>query len=374
VFLRGKVYWAKIKGPDGRWRNQSLGTKDYPEASRLYEALKAREVIAVPNRAPRFHDYAEKHVEGLIARDRRARTIDSVRDDLRKLDARFGAKRMDTITAQDVEDYQSERRAKGVAPATVNGELRTLRAILRRAVEHKIIREMPCRISFLKEERKAERQTFTREEIERLIAEARKEPRVQILLTLASKTGLRRGELLWLEWDDIRPRPDGGGDLIVRGKADGEVRFGPKGHAERIIPLTRQTMLALKEYQLGLSHGCRWVIPNHLGERMTNPTRLLEAVFKGAQLYQKGKLLHALRHTAATEWLGDGADLETVRALLGHRHVTTTALYVHATAERMRAAVERADEARIVYNPPPAERGLDESVGTNLVQFLVHRP
>jgi len=187
---------------------------------------------------------------------------------------------------------------------------------------------------------------------------------------LAEKTGLRRGELLWLEWEDIRRSPDGGAELIVRSKTDGAARFAPKGHAERIIPLSRKTLLTLDEYRLGLPHGCRWVLPNRRGERMVNPTRLLEGLFKRAGVYHKGKLLHALRHTAATEWLGEGADLETVRALLGHRHVTTTALYVHATADRMRAAVERADAEGKAATQAPAEG----SEGAAVLPFSLPNP
>ncbi|MDP3940477.1 MAG: phage integrase SAM-like domain-containing protein, partial [Deltaproteobacteria bacterium] len=162
IFLHRDVYYMKIKAPDGQWRMRSLGTKDYMEASRRFDEYKAGQIVAIPNRAPRFRDFAEKYVEGLIARGRRPRTIESVRDDLRKLDPFIGIKRIDTITAQDVEDYQSMRRKRGMAPATVNGELRILRAVLRRAVEHKVIREMPCKIIFLRVERKAERPTFTK--------------------------------------------------------------------------------------------------------------------------------------------------------------------------------------------------------------------
>ena len=106
---------------------------------------------------------------------------------------------------------------------------------------------------------------------------------------------------------------------------------------------------------------------------MANPSRLLEGLFKRAGVYRKGKLLHALRHTAATELLSGGADLETVRAILGHRHVTTTALYLHASADRMREAVERAEQADLGYTPAPAEGGKETELGAALVPFLVPR-
>jgi hypothetical protein len=94
IFLHRDVYYMKLKGPDGVWRQKSLGTKDYMEASQRFDETKAGQVVAIPERAPRFREYAEKHVAGLIARDRREWTIASVKDDLRKLNPHFGEKRL----------------------------------------------------------------------------------------------------------------------------------------------------------------------------------------------------------------------------------------------------------------------------------------
>lgn len=50
---------------------------------------------------------------------------------------------------------------------------------------------------------------------------------------------------------------------------------------------------------------------------------------------------HMFRHTAATRWLEAGAAPDVVQALLGHVSFASTAIYLHASRERMRDALER---------------------------------
>lgn len=57
---------------------------------------------------------------------------------------------------------------------------------------------------------------------------------------------------------------------------------------------------------------------------------------------------HILRHTAATLWLHQGADLRTVQALLGHSNVSITSIYLHTSPDSMIAAVEALADSLIV--------------------------
>ena len=65
------------------------------------------------------------------------------------------------------------------------------------------------------------------------------------------------------------------------------------------------------------------------------------SILQPRRLYEKGKLAHTLRHSVATELLASGVDLETVRDVLGHSNVTTTALYLHTIDERKRRAARQ---------------------------------
>jgi integrase/recombinase XerD len=74
------------------------------------------------------------------------------------------------------------------------------------------------------------------------------------------------------------------------------------------------------------------------GERWVSPLKAIRKAFQTAGIYEKGKLTHAVRHTVATRMLQQGVDLETVRDVLGHADVTTTARYLHVVDEKKRAA------------------------------------
>ena len=67
------------------------------------------------------------------------------------------------------------------------------------------------------------------------------------------------------------------------------------------------------------------------------PSTAIREAFQAAGIYERGKLTHCVRHSAATLMLQQGVDLETVRSILGHADVRTTSRYLHAVDERKRA-------------------------------------
>ena len=57
---------------------------------------------------------------------------------------------------------------------------------------------------------------------------------------------------------------------------------------------------------------------------------------------QRKKSPHVLRHTFATAMLNNGADIESVRKLLGHERLSTTEIYTHATFEQLKRVYKQA--------------------------------
>jgi integrase/recombinase XerD len=92
----------------------------------------------------------------------------------------------------------------------------------------------------------------------------------------------------------------------------------------------------LRASEWGLAPGFSGQRP---GQRLTTISKALRETFKWAGVYERGKLAHTLRHSVETELLVAGVDLETVRDVLGHRDVTTTALYLHAADKRKAAGL-----------------------------------
>ncbi len=141
--------------------------------------------------------------------------------------------------------------------------------------------------------------------------------------------GLRRSELLGLDWDDV----DFGRELLhVIGK----------GNKEREVPLhpvLRDKLWAYLQGRLPLRHPA--VLPGDFSLRMNKDLltararRYVRAIGLDPSVYT----VHKVRHSFATHLLWQGADLHTVKELLGHDDITTTDQYAHSTLDRMRSAV-----------------------------------
>jgi integrase/recombinase XerD len=155
-------------------------------------------------------------------------------------------------------------------------------------------------------------------------------PREKAIIGLMLMGGLRRGEVLGLNVEDLSADY---AQILVRGK----------GHKERVVPLCP----ALRD--LLIAHlDVRGVSPSPLflgrtGQRMTETSfvRLFRRVLKRVGLQGEGITPHKLRHAFGTTLVREGVDVATIAELMGHSNISTTSVYLHASPTTMRAAVER---------------------------------
>ena len=143
-------------------------------------------------------------------------------------------------------------------------------------------------------------------------------------------TGLRVSELVGLRLAEL--------DLNT-----GCLRCLGKGNKERLVPLGRRAVEALRRYleitRLQLLRGkpSPIVFVNHHGRKMSRVGfwKMLKAYGRRAGLPPKLSP-HKLRHSFATHLIERGADLRSVQAMLGHADISTTQIYTHVTQERLR--------------------------------------
>jgi integrase/recombinase XerD len=155
------------------------------------------------------------------------------------------------------------------------------------------------------------------------------------MLQLLYASGMRVSELVSLNLADIDTE-------------GGYVRCFGKGHKERLIPIHRQAVLALKEYlsegrpRLAYSDEEEALFLNRRGDRLTRQGlwQILKGYAKSAELGAE-ITPHTLRHSFATHMLSGGADLRSVQELLGHANISTTQVYTHLTTEHIRRAYEK---------------------------------
>jgi len=156
------------------------------------------------------------------------------------------------------------------------------------------------------------------------------------LLELLYATGVRVGELCSLDVDDI--------DRERR-----TIRVLGKGGKERVVPYGVPAATALNAWldrartALTSENSGAAVFLGKRGGRV-NQRQVRQVVHQALSRVNDSPSLgpHGLRHSAATHLLDGGADLRSVQELLGHATLSSTQIYTHVSAERLRAAYEQA--------------------------------
>lgn len=165
---------------------------------------------------------------------------------------------------------------------------------------------------------------------------------LRALLVLAAALGLRRGELLGLQWRDLDETP---GVLhvrrqVVRGLARQPLSVqAPKASSGRSLQLPGQVIDLLTDYRAVQEaqwpdrdwNRAGWLFPNEAGgpRDPSNVNRVFTSLYRRAGIEQRG--LHLLRHTAGTKAYEAGVDMKTVMEMFGHKTLAVTDKYVTST-------------------------------------------
>jgi len=156
--------------------------------------------------------------------------------------------------------------------------------------------------------------------------------RDRLILTLLYYTGIRRNELLSLNWSDLNLSKS---TMIIRSG---------KGNKDRLIPLHKNVSLLLDKYlgeRLPLDDNA--LIIGEMGKRMCKCSfvNLLNMYLEISGLKKKGYSAHSFRHSFATHLIESGVDLFKVQTLLGHANLETTRIYINFNSTQMAKAVGR---------------------------------
>lgn len=159
--------------------------------------------------------------------------------------------------------------------------------------------------------------------------------RDQLILELLYSTGIRRAELINLRVD--------GCDL-----AQGQLKVLGKRNKERVIPLLDCTVAVLRRYLekrkgLEIIVAGELLILNKKGNKVSETFvyRLINGYFSVVSEKVK-KSPHVLRHSFATHLLNNGADLTSVKELLGHSSLASTQVYTHSSLGALQEVHRRA--------------------------------
>lgn len=315
-------------------------------------------------RAAKAHDFADylKHEYGPWVETHRKDGAATLARLKACFTADLGKKKLVDITPWVVEKWRAARLKSGIAPATINRDLSALKAALSKAVEWSLLESHPLaklkpskvdhspKVRFLDEaeEQRLRKALDAREErirAERERANAWRAARGHDLLPdlravayvdhlkpmvlLAMNTGMRRGELLNLTWENVdQPRA-----LVT------VVAATAKSGKTRHIPLNAEALAVLKGWKDASGRESGLVFPGVDDKPMGHIKTSWEGVLESAKI--QNFRFHDLRHHFASKLVMAGVDLNTVRELLGHGDIKMTLRYAHLAPEHKAAAVAK---------------------------------
>jgi len=322
VYRRENTWWITYHDQYRRRVQESSYSSIRRDAERLH-ALRKSEVlrgiykqpvrISLEAFAVRYMEYAKTNKRSWL-RDEQL---------LKPIKAFFNPEsQLADIAPPDIEGYKAHRRRK-VSGATVNRELALLKHMFNLAIDWdlyagsnplrkvKYFQEVNTGFRVLKPDEETKlRQSAT--------------PAIQDIIIYALNTGSRIGEIFSLRWQDVD---------LDKGVINS---FSHKTQKLRIVPINSEVRTILEFWNLGRKN--EYVFYNQkTGERFVDLDAGLRLACKKAEI--EGVTWHTLRHTFASRLLERGADIITVKELLGHSTVTVTMRYTHSNLASKVAAV-----------------------------------
>ena len=240
---------------------------------------------------------------------------------------------------------QQGEKGEGLSDQTVWGCRTIFCKAMDRAAQENLISANPVLGCKMPSPNEREMKVLSREEVQRVLLQAKEEGFYE-LFALEVTTGLRRGELLGIQWDDLdfttgvlqinkQACPDHGKLTVRETKTEA---------SERSIILSKGMVAQLAEYRKGVHS--KWMFPSkRKPEQPLDPSyvgKRLRGILKRAGCPQVR--FHDLRHTFATMALERGMDIKTLSMLIGHSTTATTLnIYSHTNEVMKQTAAEKID-------------------------------
>lgn len=296
------------------------------------DALASEPEIA-PRLRPGLDDFLlALRVEAGLARN----TLAAYRGDLMRFLAwatRRGVKHYADIDAALVVDSLAERRAAGMAEASVARNLVALRMLMRHLVQEGKLTRDPTALITAPVLRRALPGTLSIEDVERLLVspdgDSFQDQRDRALLETIYACGARVSEAVSLRTDALEP------SLRV-------LRLFGKNAKMRVVPLGERARLALEawiqEKRAALPGASR--SPHVFLTKSGRPMSRTDAWKRVKRAAARAGLSpdispHTLRHSFASHLVEGGADLRSVQEMLGHASIRTTEVYTHLDSEHI---------------------------------------
>lgn len=265
-------------------------------------------------------------------------TIAAYRRDLNKYISCLEKSRISALsqsTRKDISDFMFRLKDNGLNASSIARNLAAIKVFYRFLVRERILKVDPS--SLLDSPRLWKRipDALSSQEVEDLLKgpslRQTQGVRDRAILEVMYATGMRVSEAVNLKLTDV--------NLDA-----GFARCIGKGSKERIVPLGKQAIAALRRYLeearpklLKKSQAETILFLSRLGKRVSRQSfwKIIKAYARKARI-KKNIRPHTLRHSFATHLLEGGADLRSVQEMLGHADIATTQIYTHIDKNRLK--------------------------------------
>jgi integrase len=297
----------------------------------------SRAGILDPDPPPIFSAYADDFI---VRAKSGLRPKSSLRYEvsIKTLKERLGGKRLDEITANDIEIFEELRLNQGKSPSTINRDMACLRRIFSFAIQTDVLVSPPFvarKVRFLKERNRERILTF--EEERRYLAKANLTLRDAATLI---KMGLRSNEVCSIRRHDVH---------LLASPSFLHVPGGKTKNARRDVVVTQRCSGKLKR-RTTIAKG-EYIFPRHVGRGVdwSRPMSELHPAHYDA-LSDSGVnprfQLYDLRHTYGTRAIESGTDPLTLMRLMGHADLKTTMRYIHLSKRHLAEAQTKIERYR----------------------------
>lgn len=284
AFKAGSYYGVFSRGGKKKWFK--IGKVDKKQAKKILKQLEldySKERLNLSSTVtPTLYEYLKKYFE--YCKTNKAQSTYSIELKITKaIKKYFGDIELSKITTQSIEEYKTHRKSLGRKPATINKELSVLRFMLNKALEWGYIEKTPK--SRMLKLPKVPMEYLTSEEINKRVISMNNE---------------LYNTLKWLKLNYVMLKNQ---------------RVTLRQTQQRNYVFCRYNGIKLKSIKISFLTACR-----KAGVAATP---------------------HTLRHTFASHLVMNGADLVTVKELLGHSSISTTMIYYHLSEEHKARSIEK---------------------------------
>jgi integrase len=363
--------WYVYVNYHGKRKNKCVGTRE--AAEKVRREIEARLALGDTaflaennnNQAPTFDSYADQWIKDYARIECKTSTADGYEGVLRQyLRPRFGTKRLDEIKRNDIKALINDLVGKELSRNTVRNALCVIRGLFNQAIEEELLESNPAaRLGrFTRSAKTAETKgvALTTREVQQFLKGSQEIcPDYYPLLLMAVRTGLRRGELVALQWGDLQLGGDGDHSdrfILVQHNYVRREHTTTKSKKARRVDLSRELRRVLVDlrdkrlleaYLAGKNDISDELVFRSPEGAILDPDNLYHRIFLPvlAKAGIRKIRLHDLRHTFGSLLLQSGASIVYVKEQMGHSSIQVTVdTYGHLIPGANVSFVDRLDE------------------------------